>query len=76
MENQRRRIGETLAEPDEVRRSDHDNAIHLYYQHYDTTPVTEKFLLVVTKVVVDDPFVITAFYTDRLKSGERIYPEK
>jgi len=34
--------------------------------------VTEKILLVVVKRDVDSPFVITAFVTDRLKSGTPI----
>jgi hypothetical protein len=33
------------------------------------TPVTEPILLVVVTVAVESPFVITAFFTDRLKSG-------
>lgn len=69
MQGQLARIEETLRNPDEIRESDHDQAVHLYYQHYSSTPVTEKWLVVVCKVGVDDPFVITAFYTDRIKSG-------
>lgn len=69
LREQRDRIEETLREPDEVRESDHDDAVHLYYRHYRSTPVTEKWLLVISKITIQDPFVITAFYTDRLKSG-------
>jgi hypothetical protein len=69
MESQVDRIEETLAQPDEVRVSDQDDAVHLYHRQYETTPVTEKILLVVANVAVDSPFVITAFFTDRLKSG-------
>lgn len=69
MERQRSKIEETLATPDEVRESNQDPTVCLYYRHYPETPVTEKFLLVVAKVDVDDPFVITAFFTNRIKSG-------
>lgn len=63
------RLRETLEHPDEVRRSDQDGTVHLYHRRYEITPVTEKILLVVVKMEIDSPFVITAFFTDRLKSG-------
>jgi len=69
MVGQRGRIETTLADPDEVRVSDQDDSVRLYYRHYSETPVTEKYLLVVGKVAVPSPFVITSFFTDRIKSG-------
>jgi len=66
------RIAETLLEPEEVRVSNQDESVLLYYRRYSETPVTEKFLLVIANVEVDSPFVISAFYTDRLKSGRSI----
>lgn len=68
-------IERTLAHPDEVRTSNQDEAVHLFYRHFPRTPVTEKFLLVVANVESDDPFVITAFFTDRIKSGRPIAVE-
>jgi len=72
MEDQLERIEETLQEPDDVRVSDQDDSVVLYHRRYADTPVTEKILLVVVKRDVDSPFVITAFVTDRLKSGTPI----
>jgi hypothetical protein len=72
MVDQLDRIAETLLEPEEVRVSDQDDSVHLYYRRYSETPVTEKFLLIVANVEVDSPFVMTAFYTDRLKSGRSL----
>lgn len=69
MWGQRDRIEETLHDPDEIRESDHDRAVHLYYRQYSSSPVTEKSLVVSAKAAVDDPFLITACYTDRIKSG-------
>jgi len=69
MVDQLDRIAETLLEPEEVRVSDQDDSVHLYYRRYSETPVTEKFLRVVANVEVDSPFIISAFYMDRLKSG-------
>ena len=74
MDGQLPRIEETLANPGEVRASNHDDEVRLYYRRYPETPVTEKYMLVVVRVD-DDPFVITAFFTDRIKSGEPIDPE-
>lgn len=72
MEDQRSKIEETLVEPDDIRESNQDDTVHLYYKHYPTTPVTEKYLLVVVKFDVESPFIITAFFTDRIKSGTPI----
>lgn len=69
MEGQFSKIKETLSNPDEIRASDQDDSVYLYYKQYPTTPVTEKYLLDVAIIDVEDPFVITAFYTDRIKSG-------
>lgn len=70
MEGQLERIEETLQEPDEIRTSTQDETVRLYHRRYAKTPVTEKILLVIAKYDVDSPFVITAFFTDRLKSGK------
>ena len=72
MEDQLERIEETLQDPDDVRVSDQEDSVVLYHRRYADTPVTEKILLVVVKRDVDSPFVITAFFTDRLKSGTPI----
>lgn len=72
MWNQLPKIRETLRNPLEVRKSKHDSSVHLYYKKYSHTPVSEKFLLVVVKIETESPFVITAFFTDRIKSGKRV----
>jgi hypothetical protein len=72
MVSQLDRIEETLEYPDEVRRSEQDEAVHLYHRGYESTPVTEKLLLVVVKVATESPFVITVFFTDRLKTGSTL----
>lgn len=69
MADQLDRIQETLLEPDEVRESDQDETVHLYHRRYSETPVSEKFLVVVVKIEVESPFVITAFFAKQLKSG-------
>lgn len=62
-----------LQEPDIIVRSLRDPDVHLYHKHYAKTPVTEKYLLVAVKVKEKDGFIITAFFTDTAKKGERIW---
>lgn len=72
MTDQLGNLERTLADPDEVRVSNQDEAVQLFYRHFPRTPVTEKYLLVVANVGSNDPFVITAFFTDRVKSGRPV----
>ena len=67
------RIAETLASPDNVIRSRTDETAELFYRYYQSTPVTSKFLCTVVKVLEDDNFIITAYYTDTIKQGERLW---
>jgi hypothetical protein len=67
------KMEEALREPDVVVRSQRDPDVHLYHKHYTATPVTEKSLLVAIKVARMDAFVLTAFFTDTIKKGERIW---
>jgi len=73
MEGQLDKLEEVLREPDVIVRSQHDPAVHLYHKHYRETPVTEKYLLVALKVEEHDMFIVTAFFTDTVKKGERIW---
>lgn len=67
------KVEETVREPDVVVRSQRDPGVHLYHKHYSTTPVTEKDLLVAIKVTQTDAFVLTSFFTDTIKKGERLW---
>jgi hypothetical protein len=42
----------------------------------DTTPVTEKYLCVVVKVLAGDLFIITAYFTDTIKKGIILWKKK
>jgi len=76
MSGQIGRIQDTLASPGMVVRSRTDPDVELFYRHYDTTPVTEKYLCVVVKVLVDDAFIITTYFTDTIKRGEVLWIQK
>jgi hypothetical protein len=67
-------IEETLRDPERVVRSFSDPDAHLYYRFYFRTVVGGKFLCVVVKLVEKDAFVLTAYLTNRIKKGERLWP--
>jgi hypothetical protein len=73
MEGQLDKLEEVLQEPNVIVRSQQDLNVHLYQKHYAATPVTEKYLLVAVKVEENDAFILTAFFTDTIKRGERVW---
>lgn len=76
MTGQLDRIAETLANPDKVIRSRTDATVELFYRHYQSTPVTSKYLCTVVKVLSDDHFIITTYFTDAMKRGEVLWEKK
>ena len=73
MEGQLDKLEEVLQEPDVIFRSQRDPTVHVYQKHYPATPVTEKYLLVAVKVEENDAFILTAFFTDTIKKGARVW---
>jgi len=67
-------IEETLAQPEEVLESLSDPQACLYYRYYVGTMVGDKYVCVVVKIVGQDAFVLTAYLTDKVKKGNRIWP--
>ena len=76
MAGQVRRIREVLQKPDFVYTSHKDSSVHVYYRHYSRSPVGSKHLMVAVKILEQDAFVITAFFTDEVKGGEQIWQKK
>lgn len=68
-------LAPTLRAPDRIVRSRTDNTVELFYRYFETTPVTSKYLCVVAKTAVDDPFIITLYFTDAIKQGEVLWPK-
>jgi hypothetical protein len=62
-------VQETLLTPDKIIRSRTDKGVELFYRDYKATPVGQKLLCVVVKVLPDDSFMITAYFTDTVKKG-------
>ena len=73
LQGQTGKVEEVLREPDVIVRSLRDPDVHLYHKLYGETPVTKKYLLVAIKVEESDEFIITPFFTDSVKKGERIW---
>jgi hypothetical protein len=69
-------IEETLLDPQSVVQSITDAEVHLYYRFYFRTIVGGKFLCVVVKMRESGAFVLTAYLTDRIKKGDRIWPKR
>lgn len=70
------KIQKTLSNPDVIVSSRTDPDVELFYRHYDITPVTEKYLCVVVKILAGDMFIITAYFTDTVKRGEVLWERK
>ena len=69
-------IERVLLQPQSVRRSQTDEAVRMFYEFYARTVVGGKWLCVVVKYTEDDAFVVTAYLTDKQKSGEDLWPKK
>ncbi len=69
-------IRRVLVHPQLVRRSRSDEAVRLFYEFYAQTIVGGKWLCVVVKYAENDAFVVTAYLTDKPKSGEDLWPIK
>lgn len=67
-------IGFTLRYPEHVILSLSDSSVRLYYRWVRDSTVGGKHLCVAVKVLTGDAFVVTAYLTDSLKRGARIWP--
>lgn len=66
-------LGPTIRAPDRIVQSRTDETVELFYRSFETTPVTSKHLCVVVKAAVEDPFILTAYFTDSIKRGEVLW---
>lgn len=76
MQNQLDKVKETVENPDEVRESSRMSSTWLFYKFYIKSPVTKKYLLVVVKVLNGEGFIVTAFFTNKVKKGGLIWKKK
>ncbi|MBI5700229.1 hypothetical protein HZC34_00055 [Candidatus Saganbacteria bacterium] len=66
-------IKETILFPEAIKESKHDKKVWVYYKFYQKTPVKRKFMAVIIKILNGNGFVITAYYTDKIKEGRTIW---
>jgi len=59
---------EVLRDPDVVIREKIDPNVYIYYRRY-----KRYFICIVSKHLKEDGYIITAYITDHLKKGERVY---
>ena len=69
-------IEKGLLKPEFVVCSKTDVNVSLYYRYYLKTKVGDKWLCVVVKDVEYDRFVLTAYLTDKIKTGEVIWQKQ
>jgi len=69
MVDQIAQIEETLVMPDTVVQSNSAVDVEMFYRFYQLTPVNAKYLCVVVKLLPSDGFIITAYFTDKIKKG-------
>ena len=68
IEDKEKEVKETLINPDEIRLNKKDASVYIYYKHY-----KKLSLSVVVKNKNGEGFIITSYYTDRIKEGKQIY---
>ena len=73
MPGQEDKLAETLLEPDVVIQSQSDDTVRLFHRFYRRLAIGDKYLCVVVKYMEDDVFIITAYFTDKVKRGEVLW---
>jgi len=64
-------VGETLASPDIVKKSQTDSRVELYYKYYSKI-LNGKFVVIVVKHA-ERYFISTFYATDKIKQGEVVW---
>ncbi|MBC8457211.1 MAG: hypothetical protein H8D67_04350 [Deltaproteobacteria bacterium] len=70
MENQTEKLRETLQEPDFIAHNESEDT-YRYYKFFPETPVSPKHVLVLTKHLNDEGFIITTFFLRKIKEKGR-----
>ena len=69
MREQEDKLAQTLLEPDVVIQSQSDDTVRLFHRFYRRLAIGDKYLCVVVKYVEGSVFIITAYFTDKVKGG-------
>ena len=60
-------IKSTISSPEFIRKSEYDENVRFYYTYYKNRKSQAKYLLTAIKYLNGKGFVITAFYTNKVK---------
>ena len=71
MEGRELNVKSALESPDEVRQSKSDSSVLLFYK----TEALKRWVCAVTKRSNEEGFLITAYPTDAIKEGTKIWPK-
>lgn len=75
MRDMETKIKETLTQPERVVKSNTDENAQLFYRYQTGTLFGDKWLCVVVKYTYD-PFLLTAYLTDKIKKGQELWRKK
>lgn len=73
MHGQENAISQTLFEPDVVVQSQSDETVKLFHRLYKGLFIGDKYLCVVVKYIESNNFIITAYFTDKVKKGKILW---
>jgi len=73
MSGQEDELGETLLQPDIVIQSQSDDTVRLFHRFYKRLTIGDKYLCIVVKYTEGNAFIITAYFTDKVKAGEVLW---
>ncbi len=60
----------SLEDPEFIVQSNTDNSVELFYHYFVSTSIGDKWLCVVVKFLQEDYFIITVYFTDKIKNGD------
>jgi hypothetical protein len=73
MAGQEQKITETIKHPDVIVQSRSDETVRLFHRYYQGLSIGDKHLCVVVKYTEENIFIITAYFTDKVKRGEVLW---
>ena len=72
VEGEQKKLREVLENPEVVVRGATEDT-KIYYKFYPSTPVASKYLAVVVKVLDREGFIVTSYFTERVRRGEVLW---
>jgi len=72
VEFEQAKIREVLENPEVVVKGATPNT-RIHYRFYESTPVASKYLAVVVKVLDKEGFIITGYFTERVRRGKFLW---